>query len=75
MSSQSKSSNPLRQLANSLRAKPKSMFVWLRHRVPALNWMLRGLLGALTHAEAPERTPFKSSTAEQLTLEARSSGR
>jgi hypothetical protein len=48
----------------ALGAKPESMFVWLRHRVPALNWMLRGLLGAVTHAEAPERTPFKSSTAD-----------
>jgi hypothetical protein len=42
-----------------LGAKPEPMFVWLRHRVPALNWMLRGLLGAVPHAEAPERNPFK----------------
>jgi len=27
--------------------------------LPALNWMLRGLLGAVPHAEAPERNPFK----------------
>jgi hypothetical protein len=43
-----------------LGAKPEPMSVWLRHRVPALNWMLRGLLGAVPHAEAPERTPFKA---------------
>jgi len=24
-----------------------------------VNWMLRGLLGAVPHAEAPERNPFK----------------
>jgi hypothetical protein len=43
-----------------LGAKPEPMCVWMRHRVPALNWMLRGLLGAVPHAEAPERSPFKS---------------
>jgi len=41
-------------------ARPEPMTVWVRHRVPALNWMLRGLLGAVPHAEAPERNPFKS---------------
>lgn len=40
-------------------AKPEPMSVWMRHRVPALNWMLRGVLGAVTHDEAPERNPFK----------------
>jgi len=25
-----------------------------------LNWMMRGLLGAVPHAEAPERSPFKA---------------
>jgi len=38
----------------------ENMSVWLRHRVPALNWVLRGLLGGIPHAEAPERNPFKS---------------
>jgi hypothetical protein len=28
--------------------------------VPALNWVFRGLLGGVPHAEAPERNPFKS---------------
>jgi hypothetical protein len=45
----------------ALGAKPEPMSVWLRHRIPALNWALRGLLGAVPHAEAPERNPFKSS--------------
>ena len=46
----------------ALGAKPEPMSVWMRHRVPAFNWMLRGLLGAVPHAEAPERNPFKSKT-------------
>jgi hypothetical protein len=45
----------------ALGAKPEPMCVWLRHRVPTLNWLLRGLLGGIPHAEAPERNPFKSS--------------
>jgi len=43
----------------ALGAKPQPMAVWLRHRVPALNWVLRGLLGGVPHAEAPERSPFR----------------
>jgi Acetyltransferase (GNAT) domain len=44
----------------ALGAKPEPMSVWMRHRVPAMNWMIRGVLGAVTHDEAPERNPFKS---------------
>jgi hypothetical protein len=44
----------------ALGAKPEQMSVWLRHRVPAFNWLFRGLLGGVPHAEAPERNPFKS---------------
>jgi predicted N-acyltransferase len=44
----------------ALGAKPEPMTVWLRHRVPAMNWIVRGMLGAVTHEEAPERNPFKS---------------
>ena len=47
-----------------LGARPEPMKVWLRHRMPALNWILSGVLGAVPHAEAPERNPFKE-TAEQ----------
>ncbi len=43
-----------------LGAKPEPMAVWVRHRVSPLNWLLRGLLGAVPHEEAPERNPFKS---------------
>jgi len=42
-----------------LGAKPEPMSVWMRHRVPAVNWLLRAALGAVPHAEAPERDPFK----------------
>jgi len=41
-------------------AKPEPMTVWLRHRVPTVNWVFRGLLGAVPHAEAPQRNPFKA---------------
>jgi len=51
----------------ALGAKPEPMAVWLRHRVPALNWFLRGLLGAVPHAEAPERNPFKSAADDSRT--------
>lgn len=47
-----------------LGARPEPMSVWVRHRVPAMNWMLQGLLGAVPHAEAPERSPFKASAGE-----------
>jgi len=44
----------------ALGAKPEPMSVWMRHRVPALNWVLCGMLGAVPHNEAPERSPFKA---------------
>lgn len=40
-------------------ARPSPMKVWVRHRQPVLNWMIRGLLGAIPHDEAPDRNPFK----------------
>jgi hypothetical protein len=51
----------------ALGAKPEPMRVWLRHRVPTLNWMMRGLLGAVPHAEAPERNPFKATSKDEVT--------
>ena len=48
----------------ALGAKPETTTVWIRHRVPSFNWILRGLLGAVPHAEAPERNPFKFVEAE-----------
>jgi len=46
----------------ALGAKPETMTVWLRHRVPVFNWLLRGVMGSVTHDEAPERNPFKASS-------------
>jgi hypothetical protein len=46
----------------ALGAKPEPMTVWLRHRLRALNWLLRGMPGAVPHNEAPERNPFKGAT-------------
>ncbi|MEZ0218095.1 MAG: GNAT family N-acetyltransferase [Rariglobus sp.] len=43
-----------------LGARPDPMTVWMRHRVPAMNWLLRSMLGAVPHGEAPERNPFKT---------------
>jgi hypothetical protein len=43
----------------ALGARPEAMSVWLRHRVPTMNWIVRGLLGAVPHTEAPDRNPFK----------------
>lgn len=42
-----------------LGARPAPMSVWIRHRVPALNVVVRGLMRAVPHDEAPERNPFK----------------
>lgn len=42
-----------------LGARPAPMSVWIRHRVPALNVAVRGLLRVVPHDEAPERNPFK----------------
>jgi hypothetical protein len=49
----------------ALGAKPEEMSVWFRHRVPAFNWLLRGLLGGIPHADAPERNPFKSTPVDR----------
>ena len=49
----------------ALGAKPEPMSIWLRHRVPALNWVIRGMLGSVSHDEAPERSPFKATEARE----------
>jgi hypothetical protein len=46
-----------------LGAKPEAMTVWVRHRQPVLNALIRDLLGGLHHDEAPERNPFKTAAA------------
>lgn len=42
----------------ALGAKPEPLHVWVRHRQPVLNKLLRTLLGRIHHDEAPERNPF-----------------
>jgi hypothetical protein len=42
-----------------LGARPEPMRVWIRHRVPALNVLVRAMLHTVSHDEAPERNPFK----------------
>jgi len=43
-----------------LGARPDPMRVWVRHRIPMLNLIVRGLLHTIDdHDEAPERNPFK----------------
>jgi predicted N-acyltransferase len=42
-----------------LGARPQPLRVWLRHRIPAINVVVRSLLRAIPHEEAPERNPFK----------------
>jgi predicted N-acyltransferase len=42
-----------------LGAKPEPMRVWIRHRLPMLNAVVRALLHTISHEEAPERSPFK----------------
>jgi hypothetical protein len=42
-----------------LGARPAPMTVWVRHRVQAMNVLVRGLLRTISHEEAPDRNPFK----------------
>jgi predicted N-acyltransferase len=45
-----------------LGAKPQPLWLWARHRVPAMNMLIRRLLRVVPHGQAPDRNPFKSST-------------
>ncbi|PYM21594.1 MAG: GNAT family N-acetyltransferase [Candidatus Rokuibacteriota bacterium] len=45
-----------------LGARPERMWLWARHRNPVMNVLVRRLLRAVPHGEAPERQPFKSAT-------------
>ena len=43
-----------------LGARPEPMRVWIRHRIPMLNLIVRGLLHTIDdHEEPPERNPFR----------------
>lgn len=39
---------------------PVTTSVWIRHRVPVVNLVVRQLLKAVPHEEPPERNPFKA---------------
>lgn len=41
-----------------LGATAQPIEIWLRHRIPALNLLVKGLVGHVHHDEAPERNPF-----------------
>lgn len=43
----------------SLGATARDSHVWLRHRVPVVNLLLRQILSRVEAEEAPQRTPFK----------------
>ncbi|WP_163832766.1 GNAT family N-acetyltransferase [Spartinivicinus ruber] len=43
----------------SLGAKPEATFVWARHRLPAVNYLVRKLFKAIPVEEAPERKALK----------------
>jgi hypothetical protein len=42
-----------------LGARPERLWLWTRHRVPAMNVLLRQLLRVVPHGQAPDRNPFK----------------
>jgi hypothetical protein len=42
----------------ALGAKPEALHVWVRHRQPVMNRLIRALLGSIHHDTAPERNPF-----------------
>ncbi len=44
---------------SGLGARPERLWLWTRHRVPAVNVVLRQLLRVVPHGEAPDRNPFK----------------
>ena len=47
-----------------LGARPDSLRIWIRHRIPMLNLIVRGLLHTISHHdEPPDRSPFKDTSA------------
>lgn len=44
-----------------LGCQPIPMHVWIRHRVPLVNYVAQQLFKTVPHDEAPERSPFKQS--------------
>ena len=48
-----------------LGARPERMWLWVRHRNPVMNALLRKLLRAVPHGAAPERSPFNTAASER----------
>ena len=50
-----------------LGARPDPLRIWMRHRIPMLNVLVRGLLHTLSHHdEPPDRNPFKETSPETV---------
>ena len=47
-----------------LGAKPQPLTVWMRHRQPLMNLVMRPLLSAIPHNEPPQRNAFKEMAEE-----------
>lgn len=45
-----------------LGCKPDTAHVWVRHRVPLVNFVVQQILKNVNHDEPPERNPFKDAT-------------
>lgn len=45
-----------------LGCKPEAAHVWVRHRVPLLNFVVQQILKNVSHDEPPERNPFKDAS-------------
>ena len=45
-----------------LGCQPEKMHVWVRHRVPVINFLVQQLMKNATHEEPPQRNPFKDAT-------------
>ncbi|MCM2372345.1 GNAT family N-acetyltransferase [Aporhodopirellula aestuarii] len=49
-----------------LGCKPEAVHVWVRHRVPLLNFVVHQILKNVNHDEPPERNAFKDANNETL---------
>ncbi|WP_158222866.1 GNAT family N-acetyltransferase [Rhodopirellula sp. MGV] len=45
-----------------LGCKPEATHVWVRHRVPLLNFVVQQIMKTVNHDEPPERNPFKDAS-------------
>jgi predicted N-acyltransferase len=53
----------------ALGAKPQTFGVFVRHRQPVLNKLMKRLLLAIEHEDAPQRNPFKKAKADKVDKE------